>query len=135
VLQCTGKSWIVLAVALLATGCTSAPPPIVAKGVAEIPAQPDAARPEGKAKLFNEVHVHLPPVAKSGNVWTVVLDDERYFKPVGGIVPEANGGAVATFVATLVGRRPIRFFAVPPKAKEAVPSQVYEVRIEIGDAR
>jgi hypothetical protein len=124
-----------MAAVLFTAACTSSTPPIVVNGKADIPAQPGAATPEGKVRLFNEVMIHLPRIEGPGNVWTIVLNDERYLDPQGPIVPEPNGGAVAKFIALRGGRRAVRFFALPPKQKEAVPTQRYEIRVTIEDAR
>lgn len=125
----------VIAVALLAGGCTSPAPVITPKGRTSIPAQTEAARPEGQVHLFDEVTIHLPPIAKPGNAWTLVLNDERYLDPLGPITPDPDGGGSARFLAVRAGRRVVRFFALPPKSREAVPSQRYEIRVTIEEAR
>jgi len=122
-----------LALALCAAGCTSADPVITAKGKTVIPVYAGTGLPHASVHLFDEVTVTLPPIAKKGYVWTIVLNDERYFKPLGPIVKQATG-ATATFLATRAGRKPIRFFALPPTGREAIPSQAYEIRITIQEA-
>lgn len=125
---------VAFAAAVFAAGCTSSAPVIKPKGKSSIPVQTDVVRPEGKARLFDEVTVHLPPIKSPGSSWTIVLNDERYLEPRGPIVSEPDGGAAATFLALRAGRRTIRFFALPP-GKEAVPTQRYEIRVSVEDAR
>ena len=122
-----------LILALAGVGCESSSPVLVAKGRAEIPVG-KSDHPHATVRLFDEVILHLPPIETPGNVWTLVLNDERYFQERGTITPEPGGGAVAKYLAIRAGRRAIRFFALPPNRREAVPTQVYEVRIAIEEA-
>lgn len=110
-------------------GCATAsePKPV---GRVEIPAMTDE-HPHATVKLLNEVVVKLPPIETAGNVWTLVLNDARFLRELQPVTMTPDGGAVATFMATRAGRRPIRFFALPPKSREGTPTQAYEILITI----
>jgi hypothetical protein len=111
-------------------GCASSPT-VVAKGRVDVPPQPDVARVNVTAKVNNLVVIGLPPIAASDREWTIVLNDARFLPQQRPIERKGDGSAVATFLAVREGRRMIRFFALPPNDREAVPSQSYEAVVEI----
>jgi hypothetical protein len=110
-------------------GCNTAPK-LEPKGKVIVPIQSGTQRIQAAAHLLNEIFVQLPPIAKAGEQWTIVFNDTRYLKQLGPIEPSAGGGFSVRFLAVHVGRRPIRFFALPP-GREAEPSQIHEVVVEI----
>lgn len=116
--------WIALA------GCTSAPK-VPRDGRFEAPASTQSETVRVKVKLFNEVVLHLPPIAAPGDQWAIALNDVRFLKQLGEITPAANGESVVSFHAIRPGRRTIRFLALAPGAREATPSQRYNVIVEI----
>jgi hypothetical protein len=128
--------WRVIAICSVVTagitagGCASTPK-IEPKGRVIIPLAVGADRVPTPVKVLNEVVVELPPISKSGDQWTIVFNDERFLKQLSPIVPRAGGGFVIRFLAVNTGRRPIRFFALPPAGRELTPSQTHEVLVEI----
>lgn len=81
-------------------------------------------------KLHNLVRINLPPVRTEGHVWTIVANDYRFLQPHEALSVAADGSAKTSFIAVRQGRRPIRFFALPPGAA-VVPSQAVEVVVTI----
>jgi hypothetical protein len=122
--------WLVVTVGITAGGCTSAPK-IEPKGRVIIPLAIGADRVPTPVHFLNEVVVELPPISKPGDQWTIVFNDERFLKQLGPIEARASGGFVIRFLAVRPGRRPIRFFALPPDGRESTPSQIHEVIVEI----
>jgi hypothetical protein len=122
--------WSVVAVGITTGGCASAPK-IEPKGRTVVPLAIGADRVPTPVQLFNEVVVELPPITKPGDQWTIVFNDERFLKQLSPIEPRAGGGFVIRFFAARPGRRPIRFFALPPSGRESAPSQIHEVIVEI----
>ena len=119
----------VVAAAVILVGCTTAPEP-QPNGQVVVPVSAER-RPQATVKLLNEVIVRLPPITTPGNVWTLVLNDERFFQQRRAIQQTPDGGALATFLAIHVGRRAIRFFALPPNAREGTPTQAYDILITV----
>jgi hypothetical protein len=122
--------WSVVTVGITAGGCTSAPK-IEPKGRVVIPLATGADRVPTTAHFLNEVVVELPPIGKPGDQWTIVFNDERFLKQLSPIEPREGGGFAIRFLAVRPGRRPIRFFALPPHGRESTPSQTHEVIVEI----
>lgn len=117
----------------LAAGATSGcntTPKLEPKGKVVVPIQSDTPRIQVTAQLLNEIVVELPAIARSGDQWTIVFNDARFLKQLGPIEPRATGGFSARFMAIRIGRRPIRFFALPP-GREVEASQVHEVVVQI----
>lgn len=127
------KPCLLLLTAAIVAGCHSTPA-LVAQGRAIIPVQTEPGAGglyEAAAHLMNEVVIQLPPVRTPGNVWTVVLNDIRFFHQLRPVEMHPDGTGTATFLAIRAGRRPIRFFALPPNAREAEAKDFYEIRLTI----
>lgn len=118
------------AVGLACGGCASAPR-LTPNGEARLPADTSGARVRATVKTMNEVIVELPALAEPGDEWMIALNDSRYFKQLRPIEVLPNGVPVARFLALKPGRRPIRFFASPPRQREVAPHQIYEIVITI----
>lgn len=117
--------------AALAASCESTPK-LAAKGRLEVPVAEPGVRPvRVKAKFLDEVVIALPPVSQPGNQWMIVMNDGRWLQPRRAMVTAANGSATMAFLAIKPGRRPLRFAAVAPNVRESVPSDVYDLVIEI----
>lgn len=113
------------------TGCTHTP---VQKPLAhiEVPLAKIDERPRVPVKIFTEIKIHLPPITTPGNVWVLVYNDGRYLKELGSVETANPADPTASFLAVRQCRpRVVRFFALPPHAREAVPAQSYEVVVEI----
>lgn len=123
--------WALAALALALAGCASAPPPLQPKGRVAVPADAAATRVQASAKTLNEVVISLPPVQTAGHRWVLMLNDARVLQPWRPLEAAADGTTTATFLAIKPGKRLVRFFALPAVEREAVPSQAYEVAIEI----
>ncbi len=113
---------------MVAPGCSSAPD-LQPKGQAVVTATADGRRTYATVRLLNEVVVQLPPITTPGNHWVLVSNDERFLDPRGPIEPGPHG-ATARFLAIRVGRRLVRFFALPA-GREVVPTQDCELMFEI----
>lgn len=119
-----------MAAAAVLASCTTAPPiqpkgrvvvPINAKGFVAV-----------TVPVLREVVVELPPIRQPGDQWVIIANDPRFLKPRQPIEPALNGkGFTASFIAIDDGHPAIRFFALRPGARVAVPSQTYEVRVQI----
>jgi hypothetical protein len=125
-------TWVaVITAAIVQTSCLGVAP-IKPKGKAVVPLNTDVRIVEAKVPLLAEVVIELPAIANPDNQWLIVYNDARFLRPLRRIEPAAVGkGFTARFLAIRDGRRSIRFFALHPGRREAVPSQTYEVRIEI----
>lgn len=112
-------------------GCTTAPE-LKPHGMAVIPIETKADRAVGSARLLNEVTIELPAITTPGNQWTIVSNDPRYLKQLRPIMAAGAGEKwIASFLAIQPGHRLVRFAALPPNAKEAEPSQIYEAVVDI----
>jgi hypothetical protein len=114
-------------------GCGTTVPEIKPKGHATITFAPDGRFVEAKVDLFNEVLIELPPPDNPQHTWTIVLNDARFLKLEREVAPDPNhpGEFVATFLAIRVGKRRVRFLAVPSGMREAVSSELREAIVEI----
>lgn len=124
---------LVILSAALAAGCQSTPT-LAPKGRIVISVQEhlaDSGRFEATVQLMNEVVIKLPAVAAADNVWTVVLNDARYFHQMKPVEMAPDGTGTATFLAIRQGRRDIRFAAVPPKGREVTSTQAYEIVLTV----
>ncbi len=124
---------LVILSAAVAAGCQSTPT-LVPKGHVVIPVQEhlaESGRFEATVRLMNEVVLKLPAVAAPHNVWTVVLNDARFFRQLKPVEMSPDGTGTATFLAIQQGRREIRFFAVPPKGREVTSTQAYEIVLTV----
>lgn len=120
----------VLASSVAWPGCTSTPK-LTPKGRAVIPVETAAEHATATVKLLNEVVVQLPRLEKAGDEWTIVFNDSRFLKQLRPIERAPDGSASVTFLAIRVGRRALRFFALSAGAREAEPTQSYEVLVTI----
>lgn len=124
---------LVILSAAVAAGCQSTPT-LAPKGRIVIPVQEhlsESGRFEATVRLLNEVVIKLPAVAVPHNVWTVVLNDARFFHQLKPVEMSPDGTGSATFLAIRMGRRDIRFAAVPPNGREVTSTQAYEIALTV----
>jgi predicted secreted protein len=122
---------VAIAALLAPLGCAHRPPP-PAK-ITEVPLSAAHRAMEGSINLGEGVRLALPAPTRPGTQWVLLANEARVLEQLDALQIAPDGTATITFRARHLGRSVVRFAALRPNQTESVPSDVFQIAVEVNE--